>query len=820
MLDALAQDARYALRQLRKSAGFAAITILTLSLGIGATIAIFGFVDAALIRPLPYPELSRLMAVFKTTQLGGNQSGYSFPDYIDMVRANRVFATVAAFDDQGGFVLTDANGPQMVSGFGVTNDFFRILGVAPVLGKDFDAAPVSEDLLATPANVVLSYSAWQTRFHGDAGVIGKSVTLNGEPYTVIGVLPRDFEFAPAGAADFWTTLHPFAGDACHLSRGCMVMRAVARLKPGVTIEQARADVTAIAARESAEHPDPDRNRGGNIAPIREWILGEIGPILLALLGAVGLLLLITYFNVAGLLLVRSESRRHEFAVRGVLGAGRGRLVQQFVIEGCVMVAASGALGIFGGALARELLLKLIPSDTLDTMPYLRAGWSWHVAAFAATLIAIAWSVFVIAPVIRLPFASLRAGLSEGGRGSAETSWRNLGAKLVVLELATTMVLLAGAGFLGKSLYELLHVPMGFDPSHVATFQLFATDAKYSDDQQSLALFREVVSALKNVPGVISVGTARSLPVTGVPSTQIGFADRPNLGESNEVGHQVISAEYLSVLQARLLRGRTFNERDTPNSPSVALINESLARRYFANEDPLGKRIYYHQHGSAPASSGPNFPIEIAGLIADVKEYALDEPERPVVYTPAEQGLGTSFYVAARTSQDAASVLPSMVAAVHRIDAGIMISDAATMPEIISQSWAAYLHRVLAWLAGGFAALALLLSTVGVYGVIAYSVSRRTREIGVRMALGASRGSVYQLIMREAGRLAAVGLAIGICCSVAAGVFTNKLLFGVRSWDATILGAVAAVLIASAGLASFLPARRAARINPIEALRSE
>jgi macrolide transport system ATP-binding/permease protein len=819
-LESTWSDIRFAFRQLWKSPGFAITTILTLSLGIAATVAIFGFVDSALIRPLPYPDLSRLMGVFKTSPLGGSQLGYSYPDYLDLVRSNRVFDSIAAYNADKDFLVSDGGNEVRVNGIGVTSDFFRILGATPVLGTDFAVSPASEDLQAAPSTVVLSYAAWQKWFGGMPDVLGKAVTLNGESYSVIGVLPRSFEFAPAGAAEFWTTLHAYAGDPCHLSRGCMVMGVIARLKDRVTIQQALADIGAIAAQEAKEHPDPDRNRGANITPLSLWILGDIQAILLALIGGAGLLLLIAYVNLTGLLLVRCENRRHEFAVRGVLGASRGRLTQQFVIEAFVVVAGSSALGLFAATLTRQLLLKLIPTDMLDSMPYLRGGWNWHVAAFASALALIAWILFAITPALRLPFASLRGGLAAGGRGGAGTSWRQLGAKLVVLELATTMVLLAGAGLLGKSLYELLHVEMGFDPSHVATLEMLAPDAKYSQSEQALALQKEIVSRLQSLPGVIAVGTARDLPVTGVPSTQIGFADRPSLGESNEVGHQVVSAGYLAVLKARLLRGRYFNENNGINTPSVAIINQTAARRYFPGEDPVGKQIFYHQHGSAPESSGPQHPLEIVGVIADVKEYALDEMAKPVIYTPSEQGPGPSFYIAVRTSQEASSVLPSLIATIHRIDPGIVTSGAATMPEIIQRSWAAYQHRVLAWLAGGFAALALLLSTIGVYGVIAYSVNSRTREIGVRMALGATRGSVYQLILKEAGRLILIGFVTGLSGAIAAGVFMSSLLFGVRPWDVSILSSVAALLITSALLASYVPARRAASIDPAEALRAE
>jgi macrolide transport system ATP-binding/permease protein len=814
-------DIRFASRQLWKSPGFAITAMLALALGIGGAIAIFGFVDSALIRPLPYSNPSRLVGVFKTSPLGGEELGYSYPDYLDMVRSNSVFTSVAAYDGDGGFVLTDPAGAHLVDGAGATSDFFRILGVTPVLGRDFAATPANEDLLAEPSTVILSYAAWQRWFGGRPEVLGKTVTLDGQAYTVIGVLPRRFEFAPAGAVDFWTTLRRDAGDLCYASRGCMSMHVVARLKNGVTMQQALADLQGIAAQEARLHPDPDKDRGGNIAPLSRWILGDVQPILLVLLGGAGLLLLIAYVNVTGLLLVRSENRRREFAVRGVLGASRGRLMQQFVIEAFIVAAAGSALGMFAATLARRLLLDLIPTGMIDSMPYLRgSGWNWHVAPFAAALVVIACALFAITPALRLPFANLRAGLAQGDRGTPGTAWRRLGAKLVVLELATTMVLLAGAGLLGKSLYELMNVHLGFDPSHLATLRVSAPESRHSTREQASALASEIMSRLQNLPGVLAVGTARALPVTGVAGTQIGFVGRPGLGESNEVGHQVISAEYLPLLKARVLRGRNFNENDSANALSVAIINQTLARRYFPAENPIGKQIFYHQHGSAPGLDGPRHPIRIVGVIANVKDYGLSEAAKPVVYTPAVPGPGFHFSLVVRTSQDAASVLPSLAATIHEIDPQILTSGAATMPEIIQGSPAAYWHRVSAWLAGGFAALALVLSTIGLYGVIAYSVSRRTREIGVRMALGATHGSVYELILKEAGWLTLFGIAIGLCGSIAAGMFMRSLLFGVQSWDFSILGGVAGVLVAFALLASYVPARRAASVDPVEALRAE
>lgn len=816
----LLQDLRYSLRGLRKSPGFAITTILTLSLGIAATVAIFGFVDSALIRPLPYVNPSRLIEIGETSpRIGPEMGGYSYLNYVDVERANSSFASSAAYLGTE-FVISDASGTHAVQAAAVTSDFFRTLGITPILGSDFPPSASNEDLLAQPASLILSYGAWQNLFGGRRDVLGKTVALSVRqlPYTVIGVLPRDFQFAPAGTVDFWTTVRPYASDPCLASRGCKAFGVVARLKAGITLQQARTDVQAIAARESKLNPDPDKYRSANVMPLSQWIFGDIRPILLALLAGAGLLLLIAYINVAGLLLVRSENRRHEFAVRGALGAGPGRLTQQFIVEGFVVVAISSALGLLAATFARVLLLKLVPADMLDGMPYLREAWHWHVAAFAIGLVLIALILFAATPALRLPFANLRAGLASGGSGSSGKLWRRLSAKLVVLELATTMVLLAGAGLLGKSLYRLLHVDMGFAPDHLATLYMAARDLKYANSDQALALQREVIRRLQDLPGVIAAGIANDLPLGGDGGTQIGFVGRPALGINNEVGHVQIGVGYLSALKARLLKGRYFTENDSVNAPLVAIINESLARRYFQGQNPIGKQIFYHAHDITREAS--QAPIEIVGVIADIKQNSLSKSGRPDVYTPFAQSPDAGFAIAIRTQQQPASVLPLVIAALHEINPKIFVDSPATMTEIIQSSWAAYIHRVMAWLAGGFAALALLLSAIGLYGVIAYSVSRRTREIGVRMALGATRGSVYQLILTEAGWLILLGIVIGVCGAIAAAALMRSLLFGVRSWDVSILSAVATVMAFSALIASYVPARRAASVDPLTALRHE
>lgn len=812
-LESIWADIRFASRQLRKTPGFAATAILTLSLGIAATVAIFAVVNSALIEPLPYPAPSRLVRVFESIRQAHRMT-FSHDNYLDVRRNNRVFASIAAYDVRRNFILQNTSGAEQVDGASVTGDFFRTLGVQPMLGRDFSATLANESLTAASSNVILSYAAWQTYFAGSDHALGKVVVLNGEPYTVIGVMPRTFQFAPMGAVQFWMTLHPFAKDSCESQRGCHVMGVIARLKPGVTLTQALENVRSIAMRLKQEYPGADRDENANIAPLDEVILGNMRPILWTLLGGAGLLLLIAYINLAGLLLVRSENRRHEFAIRGALGAGRSRLIRQFITEGLMIVVGSGAIGFSAALLAHHFLLKLIPADMLSSMPYLKGSiWNGHVAVFFGALILIACAIFCLTPTLRLPLAGLRSALSEGDRGSAGTAWRRLGSRLIVLELATTVVLLMAAGLLGKSFYKLLHVNMGFNPEHLATLQIVAPEAQYSKPDQQVTLQREIIERLSHLPGVTGAGTANGLPVGWIGTTSINFAGETNLTVGHEVGERQVSTGYFSTLGAQLVRGRCFTKTDNSTAPQVVIINQSLAHEYFPDKNPIGKLIF--------PGGQLQHPMQIVGVIADVKEGALGSDNIPFIYRPFLQSPNNGFGIVVRTSQEPVSLLPTVVGTVHSIDPGIAISDPSTMIRTIGDSPAAYLHRVSAWLVGGFAVLAFVLSIVGLYGVIAYSVSRRTREIGVRMALGAQRATVSQLILKEAGWMAFLGIGIGLMASIAANILLMRaLLFDVRPWDVSVASGVVIVLMLSAMLASYIPARRAAAVDPTQALRSE
>jgi macrolide transport system ATP-binding/permease protein len=802
------QDLRYTLRQLRKSPGFAGTAILILAMGMCAIIAIFGFVDAALIRPLPYSNPARLVEVTESVAMIP-RANLSYPDYLDWKRLNQVFGSMEVYDGTG-YLLRTPSGTEPVPATRVSDGFFRTLGIAPLLGRDFYAG---EDLPAAPKTVMLSHTTWQKRFGGSRDVIGETVTLSGVPFTIVAVLPESFQFAPRGNAEFWTTLH--ASDSCALRRSCHNLTGIARLKDGISVEMALANMKSIARQLEFEYPADNRDQGAFVAPLSEVMVTDIRPILLALLGGAGLLLVIACVNVSSLLLVRSESRRREIAVRGALGASRARLIRQFITEGAAIVAAGCVLGLAAAGAAMNILTRLISKDMLTGMPYLSGlSLNSHVLTFAAVVSVFALALFSVPPVARLPLTKLREGLNQGGRGYAGTLWRRFGAHLVVVEMAIAVVLLVGAGLLGKSFYRLLHVDVGFQIDHLATLEVALSDASYAKDEQVVAVTRQIVNRIRSLPGVQSVGFSTVLPVSFNGNTDwIRFVGRPYHGEHNEVNQREVSSAFFSTLQAKLLRGRYFTDADDASKPQAVVINETLAKKYFPGEDPVGKRI-------GDTELTPKSIKEIVGVVEDVKDGSLDSDTWPAVYYAFNQNPDTYFSLILRTSQSESSVLPSLAPAIHEIDSGIGTMNETTITARINDSPTAYLHRSSAWLVGGFASMALLLAVVGLYGVIAYSVNQRTREIGVRMALGAQRGSVCQLIMKEAGWVAGVGIAVGLLGSIGAATLIRGLLFGVRSWDAATLIAVSGVLAISALLASYVPARRAAKVDPMVALRCE
>jgi predicted permease len=807
-LETILQDIHFALRQLRRSPGFTITSILMLVLGVGASVAIFAFVDATLIKPLPYADPTHLADVAEHG-VAFSRSNLSYQDFIDWKRLNKVFTSLDAYTG-GGYLFSTPSGVEPVPAARVTDGFFRTLGVRPILGRDFYSG---EDQPNAPATTILTYGTWQRRFGGRKDVIGQTITLSGTPTTIIGVLPPEFQFAPRGSAEFWTTVHQLT--SCEKRRSCHNLFAIGHLKDGVSFETAQSDMAAIAKQLEIQYPGSNRDQGAHIEPLSALIVGKIRPILLVLLTGACLLLIIACVNIASLLLVRSENRRREFAVRGALGASPSRLIRQFVTESLVLVSVGTLAGLIAGGLAMRLMLGLISKDMLDSMPYLgHLTLDSHVLLFIAAVALLAAAIFSLTPVLRLPKTNMRTALNEGDRGSAGTLWRRLGANLVVLELTIAVVLLVGAGLLGKSFYRLLHVELAFEPDHLATLYISLPTNSYNKDELIVTGAHKILDRAAALPGVTSVAITSMLPVNGNGNTDwIRVVGHPFHGEHNEVNEREVSYGFLKTVQAHLLRGRFLSEQDDAARPKVTVINKAFAEKYFPGEDPIGKK-----YGNGDLT--PDSIKEIVGVVDNIRESSLDEEIWPAEYKAHSQDADAFFALVVRTSGDEKSILPALVAAVHQVDPGIGTTDEQTMSQRINNSQTAYLHRSAAWLVGGFAALALLLGVVGLYGVIAYSVSQRTREIGVRMALGAQRASVYQLILGEAGLLTVLGVTGGIVCALATSTMLRGILFQIRTWDVSTLVFVTLILSAAALVASYIPAHRAASINPVEALRSE
>jgi macrolide transport system ATP-binding/permease protein len=805
-LESILADLRFALRQFRKAPGFAVTAILVVALGIAASVTIFTFVNAALLKPLPYQDPSRLVAVSEHTSTC-SECEFSYPDYQDWKSANTAFQSFEIWA-MNAYLWRSTAGVESLRAGRVSGGFFQTLGVTPMLGRLFTAA---DDTPGAARAVVLPYGTWQRRFGGRPEIIGQTITLDNNAYTVIGVLPRDFQFAPR-AAELWVTIHDL-GD-CETDRACRPFYGLARLKDGVGVSTALANMTTIASQLQKQYPQSNQGQGALVMPLSDSITGEIRPILLILLAGAVVLLLIACVNIASLLLVRAEIRRHEMAVRSALGASFARLTRQLVMEAALLVALSVCFGMVTAWGAVDLLAALIPERVLRGMPFFQTiGVDHRVLLFAAVVSLVALAVCTAAPMSRLPVADLSAGLANGARSSSG-AWRRFGSNLVVVELTLAIVLLAAAGLLGKSFYRILHVDLNFNPDYLATLEIDANTG-YDTPARELALSRGVMRAVSAVPGVQSAGIVSGhLPVDcNCDTVPYRVQGRPWSGTQQVAGSSTVSAGYIATLQAHLLKGRFFTETDDTSHPPVVLINRIMAQQFFHSEDPIGQTI-------GDENLSPSSLHQVIGVVDDIREGALDDPLGPSVYFPVNQNPGNYFFLVVRTAQDPMTALPAIVAAIHRLDPGIGVRNEFTMIEHIHDSQASYLHSSTAWFVGGFAVCALLLGVIGLYGVIAYSVSQRTREIGVRMALGAQRASIGRLILGEAAYLVFWGLVFGIAASFFIGRLLRFLLFGVSSWDLSVLTGVSATLAAATLIAAWIPARRAATTDPIEALRTE
>ncbi|HXI44113.1 MAG TPA: ABC transporter permease [Bryobacteraceae bacterium] len=806
------RDLRYAFRMLRRDPGFAVIAILALALGIGANTAIFSVVNAALLRPLPYPDGARLMVVWdRLSKLGIAEFPVSYANYLDYKAGNRVFENVAAFS-AAEFNLTTADSAERVPGVRVSANLFAMLGAAAVVGRVF--LP-QENEAGRDAVVVVSDSLWRRRFGGDPNVLGKTMILDGSPLQIVGILPRAFSFAPVNPPpQVWIPLQPPPDS----SRTAGALELIARLKPGVTVEQAIADMSAVARGvEERYHPyrgphGEDAGYGVSVTSLRDQLYGGMRRGLLVLLAAVAFVLLIACANVANLLLVRTAGRRREIAVRRALGAGRLGLARQLLVESVTLALAGGALGLLLAFWGVSVLAALMPAGLpqLETIPL-----DSRVLTFTILVSLVAGLVFGVAPLVEGSGLHLTEALKEGRGMSGGTRSGRLRHALITAEIALSLVLVIGAGLLLKSFVRLTSVNPGFRAEKLITARISLPENQYRDNDLVTAFFRDLVPRTRAVPGVQSASVVSRLPLTGGPGGDpFSIEGRPYdaSGSTPQVAHQqVVGADYFHTMQIPLLAGRVFAERE---SQPVAVINRTLARGFWpsAPSDAIGRRIVL----GAPRP-GADW-LTIVGIVGDVRNSTLDAQPLPQMYVPIEQAPARSMALVIRTAGDPDNVIAAVRAQIFMFVPSLPLYDVKTMAERESATVAQPRFQTL--LLGLFAALALSLAAIGIYGVIAHSVAQRTHEIGIRMALGARAASVLKLVLREGLIVGLAGIVVGLAATLALVRLLSGLLYDVPPFDpATFLGA-SLLLMAVVLAACYIPACRASRLDPIIALRWE
>src|ERR1044071_7999146 len=810
MLETILQDLRYELRALLKSPRFTSIALITLVLGIAANVAIFTFVDAALLRPLPYHDASRLMEVYDTRNMEVfTQFEASYPDFLDWREQQRVFDGLAGYG-QNQVLLRGAGAPELLPSAAVTDNFFQTIGVQPLMGRDFRAG---EDLAAAPRMVMLSYGWWQRHF-GGKDVIGQTLNIDDQPNTIIGVLPADFHFAPVGDPDVWETLH--ATGALLQRRNLHWLSVVGRLKPGISRASAASAMNLIAEGLEKQYPQSNDKLRTAVVPLNEVIVGQIRPILLLLLGAVGLLLLIACANVANLLLARAMARRNEMAIRTALGASRARLIGLMLTEGLILSFTGAAAGMAVAYFIIKGFVAMIPAALLNNMPYLKhMSIDARVLLFACALAIITGVVFALAPAFQATSTDVQAALKDGSRSSQSSSWRRFASALVVGEVALAMVLLAGSGLLVKSLYRLLNVNPGFDQHNLLGMGVGLAEARFPKGPDQLQAVQTLLDRLRTPPGVKSVGTSSVLPVSnGGNTSNLRIVGVPSASpQGREANSRSVNRTYFQTLGAELVQGSWFTEADNATGPQRVIVNKTLADQFMPGLDPLKQQIWF-------TYSDEDKPRQVIGVVRDVKEGPLDIPARPAIYTPMEANARLFFGLLVRTERRPDAVIAEVQNAIRQFDPDVVMFSVQTMEDRIQRSPAAFLHRYPAVLAGMFAAIALLLGTIGLYGLVAYSVSQRTQEIGIRMALGAQRGNVLQMVLAQGVRLIVPGMAIGIAAAMLASYLMRSMLFGIHSWDPVIFALVTALLAIVTLAASYIPAHVATKVDPIVALRYE
>jgi len=806
------QDLRYGARMLLKQPGFTLIAVITLALGIGANTAIFSVVNAALLRAFPYADAERLVIVWEKMQQN-EQNLISLANFFEWQEQQNVFTGLAAFNDTRNSLSSGDGAPEEITGQNATDNLFSVLGVNALVGRTF----ASED--SKPGQntvVILSYGLWQRRFGGDPNVIGRKVILNAVEHTVIGVMPPDFRWhvrrnSPTGqAAELWTTW-AMSNETRQL-RGRFI-GAVARLKPGVTLPQARAEMDTIASRLAEKYPQFNRGAGINLVPLREQFAGEIRLALLLLMGAVGFVLLIACANVANLLLARAAARHKEIAVRAALGASRGRIVRQLLTESLLLGAPGGAVGLLLAWWGKTALVQFSPPELGN---FRQIEISASVLGFTFVVALLTGVIFSLAPAVEASKVKLGETLKEAGRNLAgNPRSQRLRSALVVAEIALALVLLIGAGLLIRSFLRLQNVDTGFDARNVLTMRVALPLSRYDQDEKRLNFFTQALERIQRLPGVEAVGAINITPFLGAgmdPAFDIEGRAKPSPDQATgSTGVCIIDQNFFRVLQIPLKRGRLFTEQEAREKRNVVIINEALAKKYFPNEDPLGKRVKITMRP-------PHVWMEIIGVVGDVRHAQLDRAAEPMSYWPIGQLPYPYYTFMLRTRGDATGISAAVRNVIQTLDPQQPVGEVRTFDNLVGNSIARQRFNTL--LLAVFAVVALLLSAIGIYGVMSYAVAARTHEIGIRTTLGATASDILRLVLQRGLALTLAGVSVGLLAAIVLTRLMKTLLFDVSVTDPLTFGVIVLLLICVALLACWIPARRATKVDPMIALRCE